>query len=59
MPPLVFRSISTSGATLTAPVLVCSGRRIGTATARALIERIFSCSDFTGGASLYGRFVGS
>jgi len=38
MPAFVRRSTSSSGATVTAPVLVCSGRRIGTATARAVIE---------------------
>ena len=38
MPPSVFRSTSSSGAMLTAPVLVCSGRRIGTTTARTEID---------------------
>ena len=34
MPASVCRSMSSSGATLTAPVLVARGRCIGTATAR-------------------------
>ena len=41
MPALVFRSTSSSGAMLTAPVLVFSGRRIGTATARTAMDFIF------------------
>jgi len=32
---------------LTALVAVCSGRRIGTATARAVIERMLKRADFT------------
>ena len=42
MPPSVCRSISSSGATVTAAMLVCSGRFIGAATARTRISAIFS-----------------
>src|SRR5687768_3741243 len=43
-PPSVSRSISTSGATVSAPVLVASGRRIGAATARAFTVRMRSAA---------------
>src|SRR3954462_15242883 len=42
MPPSVCRSISSSGATVTAAMLVCSGRFIGTATARTRSDSILS-----------------
>jgi hypothetical protein len=40
-PVSVSRSISTSGAKASLPVLVASGRFIGAATARTRISRIF------------------
>src|SRR3954468_10607366 len=42
IPPSVCRSINSSGATVTAAMLVCSGRFIGTATARTRTDSIFS-----------------
>src|SRR5471030_132459 len=46
MPAVVSRSIRTSGAMLTAPVLVCSGRRMGTNTGRTRRLRTFSFESF-------------
>ena len=42
MPRVGRRSMSSSGATVTAAMLVCSGRFIGTATARTRMLSIFS-----------------
>ena len=47
MPAVVSRSINTNGAMLTAPVLVCSGSRIGTTTGRTRKQRMFSFESFT------------
>jgi hypothetical protein len=51
MPPSVCRSMSSSAALATVPVLVASGRRIGADTARARIARILSLSFISPGTS--------